>query len=192
VDERAIPRRALNRLAFHRQRARTQICLRRWFSRFGERSAIYGTVRVRVDGTATVGDHLVIEGYDAKVSIKVAPGATLTIADDVYLNGGVSIEVFHEVRIGSNVLMAPYSSVIDDDRHEVEPDAARYKGPVTIGNNVWLGRNVAVLPGVTIGDGAVIGANAVVVRDIPPACFAAGAPARVIRKLDLPDGWVRR
>jgi acetyltransferase-like isoleucine patch superfamily enzyme len=192
VDERAIPRRALNRLAFCRQRARTHICLRWWFSQFGERSAIYGTVRVRVEGTATAGDHLVIEGYDAKVSIKVAPGATLTIADDVYLNGGVSIEVFHEVRIGSNVLMAPYSSVIDDDRHEVEPGAVRYKGPVTIGNNVWLGRNVAVLPGVTIGDGAVVGANAVVARDIPPACFAAGAPARVIRKLDLPDGWVRR
>jgi hypothetical protein len=106
VDERAIPRRALNRLAFYRQRARTHICLRRWFSRFGERSAIYGTVRVRVDGAATVGDHLVIEGYDAKVSIKVAPGATLTVADD--------------------------------------------------------------------------------------ACLAAGAPARVIRKLELPDGWVRR
>jgi maltose O-acetyltransferase len=145
-----------------------------------------------VEGTATVGDHLVIEGYDAKVSIKVAPGATLAIADDVYLNGGVSIEVFHEVRIGSNVLMAPYSSIIDDAAHEAEPGAPRFKGPVTVGNNVWLGRNVAVLPGVTIGDGSVIGANSVVSRDIPPACFAAGAPARVIRKLELADGWVRR
>jgi acetyltransferase-like isoleucine patch superfamily enzyme len=45
---------------------------------------------------------------------------------------------------------------------------------------------------VTIGDGSVIGANSVVSRDIPPACFAAGAPARVIRKLELADGWVRR
>ena len=192
MAERAIPRRAWNRLTFYGQRTRTRTLIRRWFSSAGGRSAIYGTVRIRVAGTATVGDHLVIEGYDAKVSIKVARGATLSIADDVYLNGGVSIEVYHEVRIGSNVLMAPYSSIIDDALHEVEPGAPRFKGPVVVGSNVWLGRNVAVLPGVTIGDGSVVGANSVVTRDIPPACFAAGVPARVVRKLELADGWVRR
>ena len=61
-----------------------------------------------------------------------------------------------------------------------------------MGNNVWLGRNAAVLPGVTIGDGAVIGANSVVTKSIPPNSFAAGAPAQVLRKLDIPDGWLRR
>jgi maltose O-acetyltransferase len=60
-----------------------------------------------------------------------------------------------------------------------------------VGSNVWLGRSVAVMPGVTIGDGSVIGANSVVTRDIPPGSFAAGAPAQVIRKLGIPDGWVR-
>ena len=121
----------------------------------------------------------------------MARGATLSIGDDVYLNGGASIEVFHEVRIGSNVLITQYSSIIDDAVHEAEPGAPRFKGPVVIGSNVWLGRNVAVLPGVTIGDGSVVGANSVVARDIPPACFAAAAPARVVRKLELADGWVR-
>ena len=119
-------------------------------------------------------------------------GATLSIGDDLYMNAGTSIEVWHDVRIGSNCLFGPFASVIDDDRHEVEPGAILHKGPTILGNNVWLGRSAAVMPGVTVGDGSVIGANSVVTRDIPPNSFAAGAPARVIRKLELPDGWVRR
>jgi maltose O-acetyltransferase len=95
------------------------------------------------------------------------------------------------MRIGDHALIAPFASIVDENRHEAEPGSSRAKGPVIVGNNVWLGRNVAVLPGTTIGDGSVIGANSVVSRDIPPNCFAAGAPARVIRKLEIPEGWVR-
>jgi maltose O-acetyltransferase len=180
------------RLGYWRRTARTQWCLRRNFTSHGPRGAIFGAVRFLVDGTAIVGEHFVVEGYDAKVSIKVAEAASLLIGDDVFLNGGVSIEAWREVRIGSNVLMAPYASIIDDDRHEMEPGTRRDKGPVIVGDNVWLGRNVAVLPGVRIGDGSVIGANSVVSRDIPAGCFAAGAPARVIRNLDRSADWVRR
>jgi acetyltransferase-like isoleucine patch superfamily enzyme len=192
VGERALSRRVARRLGYWRRTARTQWCLRRNFTSHGPRGAIFGAVRFLVDGTAIVGEHFVVEGYDAKVSIKVAEAASLIIGDDVFLNGGVSIEAWREVRIGSNVLMAPYASIIDDDRHEMEPGARRDKGPVIVGDNVWLGRNVAVLPGVRIGDGSVIGANSVVSRDIPAGCFAAGAPARVIRNLDRSADWVRR
>jgi acetyltransferase-like isoleucine patch superfamily enzyme len=192
VGERALSRRVARRLGYWRRIARTQCCLRRNFTSHGPRGAIFGAVRFLVDGTAIVGEHFVVEGYDAKVSIKVAEAASLLIGDDVFLNGGVSIEAWREVRIGSNVLMAPYASIIDDDRHEMEPGARRDKGPVIVGDNVWLGRNVAVLPGVRIGDGSVIGANSVVSRDIPAGCFAAGAPARVIRNLDRSADWVRR
>ena len=58
------------------------------------------------------------------------------------------------------------------------------KGPVIIGENCWLGRNVCVMPGVTIGKGCVIGANAVVTHDIPDYSVAAGIPANVIRKIE--------
>lgn len=56
------------------------------------------------------------------------------------------------------------------------------KGPVVIGNNVWIGEKATILPGVTIGDGAVIAANSVVTKDVPAKCVVAGAPARVIQK----------
>ncbi len=85
-------------------------------------------------------------------------------------------------------MLAPYVSIIDDSIHETEPGAELYKGPVIIGDNVWLGRNVAVMPGVNIGEGSVVAANSVVTKDIPPKSFAAGSPARVIRQLNLPDG----
>ena len=50
-----------------------------------------------------------------------------------------------------------------------------------VGNDVWLGQNVTVLPGARIGDGAVIGSNSVVAGDIPPYTVAAGNPCKVIR-----------
>ena len=56
--------------------------------------------------------------------------------------------------------------------------------PVIIGNNVWIGGNVNVLPGVTIGDNVVIGAGSVVTKDIPANCVAVGNPCRVIRKIN--------
>lgn len=55
------------------------------------------------------------------------------------------------------------------------------KGPIVIGNDVWIGRRAIVLSGVTVGDGAIIGAGAVVSRDVPPFAVAAGNPARVVR-----------
>jgi acetyltransferase-like isoleucine patch superfamily enzyme len=158
---------------------------------FGSRPDMRGNVCFEVKGRAVFGDSFVGDGHAGAVSIKVARDATLFVGDRVFMNSGVTIEAWHEVRIGNDVMMAPLASIIDDNRHEIEPGAIRYKGPVVIGNNVWLTRNVSVLPGVSIGDGSVIGANSVVSRDIPPNSFAAGTPARVIRELAIPDGWIR-
>ena len=57
-----------------------------------------------------------------------------------------------------------------------------FKGDTVVGNDVWFGQNVTVLPGVHIGDGCIIGANSVVGSDIPPYSVVVGNPARIIRK----------
>lgn len=155
----------------------------RWFMR--------GKVYFDVKGKAVFGGRFWADGRPAKVCITVHRGATLTAGHMFAMNYGSSIESWHEVRIGTNVKIGPYCTIIDDDRHETEPGAILYKGPVVLGDNIWLTRNVLVMPGVSIGDGCVIGANSVVTKDIPPNSFAAGAPARVIRKLELPEGWMR-
>ena len=61
------------------------------------------------------------------------------------------------------------------------------KGDTVVGNDVWIGQNVTVMPGVHIGDGAIIAANSVVTRDIPAYCVAGGNPCRVIRKITEAD-----
>lgn len=58
------------------------------------------------------------------------------------------------------------------------------KGPVIIGNNVWLADKVTICPGVTIGEGSIVGANSVVTKSIPPCSVAAGVPARIISQLN--------
>jgi serine acetyltransferase len=58
-----------------------------------------------------------------------------------------------------------------------------------VGNNVFLGINVTVMPGVTIGDNVVIGAGAVVTRDIPSNSVAVGVPAKVVMSVE--DYWLK-
>ena len=58
----------------------------------------------------------------------------------------------------------------------------KLKGDTIIGNDVWIGQNVTILPAVHIGDGAIIGANSVVAKNIPPYSVAVGNPCEVKRK----------
>ncbi len=95
---------------------------------------------------------------------------------------GKHCAIGHNLRIRTRNHSTAYASVQDKfQQAHGFVDLSVYKGDVVVGNAVWLGDNVIILPGVTIGDGAVIGAGAVVTRDVPPFTIAAGTPARVLR-----------
>lgn len=64
-------------------------------------------------------------------------------------------------------------------------DDADLPGPVVIGDFVWFGANVSVVPGVTVGEGAIVAMGAVVTRDVPPGAVVAGNPARVVGQRDM-------
>lgn len=64
---------------------------------------------------------------------------------------------------------------------DLSEDNSVYHGNITIGNDVWIGRNVLILPGCNIGNGAIIGAGAVVAGNIPPYSIAIGNPCKVVR-----------
>jgi acetyltransferase-like isoleucine patch superfamily enzyme len=73
-------------------------------------------------------------------------------------------------------------------RLERTPDMYEH---VSIGNDVWMGHNVNVMPGVSVGDGAVVGAGSVVTKNLPPYAIAGGVPAKVLR-LRFPEKTVER
>ena len=99
---------------------------------------------------------------------------------------GHNARIDHDVVIGADVLMGP-DVVMMSAGHEysdptlpINQQGQTPRRPIHIGNDVWIGTRVVVLPGVHIGDGAVVGANAVVTRDVPPRAVVAGVPARLI------------
>lgn len=123
-------------------------------------------------------------GYTTLKDPEIIIGNNVSVTKDCY------ISCLDKVVIGDGTLIG-VGAFISDNAHgkntlkdlELPPNqrALFSKGPVVIGKNVWIGRNVCVMPGVTIGDYAVIGANAVVTYDIPPRSVAVGVPAKVIK-----------
>ena len=92
----------------------------------------------------------------------------------------------NKVKFGNNVFIAPNCSFytaghpLDAERRN---KGLEYAKPIKVGNNVWIGGNVCVLPGVTIGDNVVIGAGSIVTKDIPSNVVAVGNPCKIIKEL---------
>ena len=166
-----------------------------WGVQLGRSCKFYGVPRfLRKPGSGiTIGNGCVFRSAEwagtagisrACLFATTVPGAVLSIGNKCGFSGTV-ISAKCGIRIGNNVLCGANTTILDSDRHAVDP-VLRAQGDagvslaVTIEDDVWLGMNVTVLKGVTIGKGSVVGANSTVVGDIPPMSVAAGSPARVI------------
>lgn len=106
--------------------------------------------------------------------------------DFVSINHHTEISGQGGVKIGKFVLIGPYCSILSSNHefryiHKPIQYQEITRNPVIIEDDVWLGRNVTVLPGVTIGRGSIIGAGAVVTKSIPEFVIAGGVPAKVIK-----------
>jgi acetyltransferase-like isoleucine patch superfamily enzyme len=142
-------------------------------------------------GTIKVGKRFVIRARIARCEMAVKPGARILIGDRVFMNQGTVIGAMESIEIGDDTLIGDFSAIYDSNFHELEPGLPDKPRPVRIGQNVWLGSGVLVLPGSQIGDHTVVAARSTVRGVLPPRVLAGGNPAKVIRKLDIPEGWRR-
>ena len=113
-------------------------------------------------------------------------GKFIFLGKNVFMNFGCTILDGCDVKIGDNVMIGPnchiYTVFHPMDHEERNKNLQNHK-PVTIGNNVWFGGGVIVLPGVTIGDNCVIGAGSLVNKNIPSSSFACGNPCKVVKQI---------
>jgi acetyltransferase-like isoleucine patch superfamily enzyme len=127
-------------------------------------------------------------GEDTELCGKVelfGENSRILIGDGSYLgrvfllaSSGRSIE------IGADCLFSDGVDIRTTDSHEIFDESGGYLNPdadVSIGERVWLGRDVTITKGVTIGNDVVVGAKSVVTHDLPNNCVAVGVPARIIR-----------
>lgn len=117
-------------------------------------------------------------------------GYNIEVGENFFANMNFVVLDGAKVTIGSNVFIAPSVGIYTAGHPfdvEQRNSGLEYAYPVTIGDNVWIGAGVQILPGVNIGDNVVIGAGSVVSKDIPSDVLAVGNPCKVIRRITDAD-----
>lgn len=113
-------------------------------------------------------------------------GYNIKFGKNFYANHNLIILDTATVKFGDNVLIGPNCGFYTAG-HPVDVNlrnsGLEYAKPITVGNNVWFGGNVVVLPGVTIGNNTIIGAGSVVTKDIPSNVIAVGNPCKIIKNI---------
>ena len=173
--------------------------IRNFIGRLGVHSRICYPCSLQGGGqkNISIGDYTTIQGTSVlgcwtKYGNQVFPNASIAIGNHCSIGEYNHITACNKITIGDGLLTGRYV-IISDNSHgglseeeaNIQPSLRdlKSKGEVVIGNNVWLGDKVAVLSGVHIGNNVVVAANAVVTKDIPDGCVAAGVPARVVKKI---------
>ncbi|WP_436951118.1 sugar O-acetyltransferase [Staphylococcus shinii] len=114
-------------------------------------------------------------------------GYNINLGQRVFINHDCYFMDCSKIVIGDDVFIGPNCGLytaIHPLEYKTRNEGLEQALPINIGNNVWLGANVIVLPGVTIGEGAVIGAGSVVAKDVPANALAFGTPAKLVSTIE--------
>ena len=137
-------------------------------------------------GRITAGKRFKLFGHN-----EIYSEGNLVIGENLSLNTYSKIICLNEIRIGNNVNIASFVSILDHDHNYVINERKKLvpKGyitrPIHIGDNVWIGDSVQILKGVTIGSNVIIGAGSVVTGNLVQNGVYVGSPAKLIREIKL-------
>ena len=151
--------------------------------RVGPQVHLYGPVRFLGTRRVTLGGYGNL--YD-QVLFETIDGGSIVIGDFFRINRGSLLSAHAGIMIGNGCLIGEYVSIRDNNHVFDDPTVAIGEQgfrarPISIADDVWIGRGAVVLPGVSIGRGAVIAANSVVTKDVPSLEIWAGIPAKLLR-----------
>ena len=144
-----------------------------------------------------IGENSVVGG-----SLHISENGSIQIGDHFYFGGNSVIGSEKSIRIGRCVIISNDVRIYDNNNHPISPKARENmslngfyndnwlwhhseSAPVVIEDNVWIGQGATILKGVTIGKGSIVATKAVVTKDVPAGCIAAGNPAKVVKKIDV-------
>jgi len=143
------------------------------------------------EGTIRLGEDFRMRGGPTRTRMITRAGGRIETGNYVGINFGCEITSELLIKIGNYSSIGPHVTIYDTSFHPVgEGDEIR-TAPVEIGENVWVGRNVLILPGVTIGDHSVLASGSIVARDVPPRTLVAGNPAKPLREFEASENWRR-
>lgn len=124
-------------------------------------------------------------GHDIKVSRNVRFGSGKNVVIGSYSGLNVGCWIGNDTIIGNDVMFGPEVSILSGGHNFERTDipmreqGATPRKPVVIGDDVWIGTRVIILPGIQIGSHSIIGAGSVVTKDIPEYAVVAGNPATI-------------
>ena len=153
---------------------------------FGKIGELTGAEYICIDSNTCFGNHIFLTAWKTSVeSIKKEP--ELIIGSGCNFGSMNHITCCNRIVIGNNLLTGNWVTITDNSHGYTDIVSLRTppvnrpivsKGPIIIGNNVWIGDGAKILPGVIIGDGCVVAANAVVTKNILPYSIVGGNPAK--------------
>ena len=177
------------------------IQLRLWGAKIGKGFKVKGFLVLRPIGRIVIGNNVRINsgplhvgGSDRRTAFRVGRCGTFTMKDGAGMSNS-SINCFNEITICEGAMIGGGCELMDTDFHQIgTKDRSENKGmipsaPIIIGKNAFVGGMSIIRRGVTVGEGSIIGMGSLVTKSVPPYEIWGGVPAKLLKKLPVPEGF---